>query len=258
MAKYERQPTGIAAKDLKAAFAHAEAEYPNECCGVFTRSSGYVRCTNVHAQPKTCFAIKEWVQVIANADDVIAVFHSHSDGSCYPSAVDMEHQLSTSLCWGVAVLNGLGLVHDCFFWGSDNIPPLLGREYRSGAMDCYSLIRDAYKLWYGIDLKEFPRDKQFWDAGKKLYTDGYKEAGFVEIPKEQLVPGDVLIGSVLGKGIVNHGGLLLDEQTILHHPSGTLSRRSDLTRWFKHLNICLRHKSFKDLPPRPPKLELSL
>ena len=253
--KYSRKPDEIKDTELKKAFEHAEADYPNECCGVFTRSKGYIRCTNVHDNPTQSFAMKEWLSVAANIEDVIAIFHSHPNGLNCPTSIDMRYQIQTNLPWGIAVMNDSGYVNDCFFWGSDKIPQLIGREYRSGVNDCYSLIRDAYRVWYNILLPEFPRDSNYWDRGEMLYTDGFPQAGFYEIDIKDASAGDVLIGKVLSKKIINHGAVILDDKHILHHATGTLSRRSDLTRWARRLDICLRHSAFRGrIPPAPPNL----
>jgi proteasome lid subunit RPN8/RPN11 len=253
---YERQPTDLKQSDLKKAFEHAQAEYPKEACGVFTHSSGYIACKNVAAKPEDDFTMLEYKQIAANEGDVIAIFHSHPNDMRCPSAEDMRVQISTALPWGIASLNGKREITDCFFWGSDVVPPLIGREYRSGAMDCYSIIRDVYKLWYSIDLPEYPRDEGFFERGEDKYMEGFSSAGFELITPNQLMPGDVILGSVLGRGMVNHGAVVLNEKEIIHHTLNSLSRRDSLSKWFRHLNICLRHKEFKDNggPPMPPKV----
>jgi len=255
--RYERQPAEITDTELNKAFKHAQDEFPKEACGVFTRSSGYIACTNIDPEPEKNFRMKEYFQVAANRDDVIAIFHSHPDGIAEPTEADMAFQISTAFSWGIVALDKNREVIDCFFWGGKEIPPLLGRKYRSGTMDCYSIIKDAYMLWYGIKLPDFPRDADFWERGENLYSDNFGEAGFEMITPDKIMPGDVLLGSIRGRGIVNHGAIVLSEREILHHTINGLSRRDSFSRWFQHLNICLRHKDFKDNggPPMPPKVE---
>jgi len=252
---YERQPTELQHKDILDAFEHAKREFPKEACGIFTHSIGYFPCTNTHPEPEFNFAMKEYMQVAANSNDVIAIFHSHTNGNEAPSAEDMRFQIATGFPWGVASLHNANQVDDCFFWGSNNIPPLRGRRYRSGANDCYSIIKDAYKLWYDIDLPEFPRDSEFWNRGQNLYSTGFQKAGFKEMPLSEIKPGDVLLGSIRGKGIINHGGVVLNDKEVIHHLALKLSRRESLSRWSRVLNIGLRHKSFgNNPPPHPPEI----
>lgn len=251
-----RQPKDLQQKDIEAAFEHARREFPKEACGVFTRSIGYFPCTNIDPEPEKNFHMKEYFQVAANKGDVIALFHSHPDGDNAPSVADMHFQISTNLPWCVAVMAHNGQVSDFFAWGSDVIPPLIGREYRSGAMDCFSIIRDAYKLWYNIDLPEFPRDKKFVEKGQNIYLENYGYAQFKMITPEKLMPGDVILGSVFGRGMVNHGAIVLNDREIIHHVLGHLSKRDNLAIWFRKLNICLRHEQFAaNGPPAPPKID---
>ena len=74
--------------------------------------------------------------------------------------------------WGIIPTDG-ERVGDPIMWG-DQLPiaPLIGREFRHGTSDCYTLVRDAYRLGkdgmkeHGIDgwpldpiqLPEVPRD----------------------------------------------------------------------------------------------------
>lgn len=251
-----RQPKDLKHGDIVRALEHARGEFPREACGVFTHSIGYFPCTNIDPEPNDNFRMKEYYQVTANRDDVIALFHSHTNGESNPTLADMHFQKSTAMPWCVAVLNDKGATTDFFSWGGDAIPPLLGREYRSGSMDCFSIIRDAYKLWYNVDLPEFPRDKDFVEKGQNIYLDNYGYAQFKLITPEKLMPGDVVVGSVGGRGIINHGAIVLNDREIIHHLSGHLSCRDNLAIWFRRLNICLRHEQFAaNGPPCPPKFD---
>lgn len=251
-----RQPKDLKQVDIDKALEHARREFPKEACGVFTRSIGYFPCTNIDPEPNENFQMKEYFQVAANESDVIAIFHSHTNGETSPTVADMHFQIKTAFPWCVGVLNNKGEPIDFFSWGSDVIPPLLGRQYRSGAMDCFSIIRDAYKMWYNIDLPEFPRDRDFVDKGQNIYLDNYGYAFFKLITPEQLMPGDVVLGSIGGRGIINHGAIVLNEKEIIHHFTGHLSCRDSLASWFRRLNICLRHAEFAvSGPPCPPKID---
>jgi len=247
-----RQPKDLKQEDISKAFEHAMLEFPNEACGVFTRSSGYLQCTNIDPDPKNLFFMKEFSQVFANKSDVIAVFHSHSTGLDCPSIDDMKGQIASGLPWCVAVLDASGEVVDFFSWGSDLIPPLLGRSYRSGVTDCFSIIRDAYKLWYNEDLPDFPRDKMFVERGENIYLDNYGRANFRLITQDQLMPGDVLLGSISGRGIINHGAVVLNNNEIIHHLSGHLSKRDSLCSWIRILSVCLRYEKFAANGPSCP------
>ena len=68
-------------------------------------------------------------------------FHSHPDGVGCPSESDMRYQQQLAIPFVVMVWP----LYDCFWWGDQLTPaPLLGRGFRHGVHDCYSLLRDYY------------------------------------------------------------------------------------------------------------------
>lgn len=247
---YDRMPEAIANCELRKAEKFAEAEYPKEACGVFTKSLGFIPCTNIDPEPEKGFFMLEYLRVTANRDDVIALWHSHPNGNTGASYADMEHQLSTCLVWGITALNADGKCFDGFFWGRCSDMPLIGRKYRNGVNDCYSIIKDAYRRWYGVALQEYPRDEESLKKEGNLYKKRFAENGFVQIKADDVKPGDVI---VLGDGLINHGAILLNERECLHHAYNELSRRSTVAPWLRCKNIYLRYKPFGDKPPMPPQ-----
>lgn len=251
---YERIPHGITPDCLLAATRHAFNSFPEECCGVFT-THGYHPLTNVAENKIDHFVFKENRIIASMEDEVICLFHSHTTGNAWANRNDMLTQIVSAKPHGICVVekndvSGQLRVDDLFFWGSDNIPPLLGRKYRPCTMDCYSIIRDIYQLWYGIKLPEFPRNSDSIDKGESLYEKGLPLTGFKQIPISDLAPGDVLLGKILSANI-NHGAVVVDNRSIIHHYRDEVSRRDDLSRWCQTMNICLRHESFTSKPPLP-------
>ena len=126
----------------RAALAHAAAEAPRESCGLVV-GGVYLPRKNIAADPLHDFKISPQGYAGALTRGVLqAVIHSHPDGPDYPSEDDMSHQRTSALPWGV-VYKSKGL-----FWFGDQcpIPDLLGRQFRTGVTDCYSLVRDWYRL----------------------------------------------------------------------------------------------------------------
>ena len=69
--------------------AHAESEYPKECCGFVVNSNGrqiYIPCKNVADDPENFFEIapEEVAKIYINYEP-LAVVHSHPDGTSYLS-----------------------------------------------------------------------------------------------------------------------------------------------------------------------------
>ncbi len=253
---YERIPPGIALNDIQTAIRHAISCFPEECCGALTLS-GYKPLTNIAEDRINFFRIKESQVVACRSNEILALFHSHTTGNAFANKDDMLMQIASGKPHGVCVIgenDGRKKVMDVFFWGSSAIPNLLGRKYRPVTMDCFSLIRDAYRSWYGIVIPDVPRDHDSLERGERLYETGFRDAGFREIPLRDIAPGDVLLGKILSANF-NHGALVIDNKHIIHHYRDRLSRRDELSQWAQVMQTCLRHNSFPGLP-MPPTIQL--
>lgn len=250
----ERIPSGIRPEDVYDAMQHAIESFPEECCGAFT-VCGYRRLTNVADNRQEHFVIKERVAVVAMSHEIVALFHSHTTGNAWAGKDDMLMQIVSGKPHGICVVSktshGAVEADDLFFWGSANIPPLIGRKYRPNTMDCFSLARDAYWQWYGLKLPEVPRNPEDIEKGVPIFEAGIAAAGFREIPLSEAAPGDVLLGKILSSNF-NHCALVIDNRHIIHHYRDRLSRRDELSQWAQMMKTCLRHTSFVGLPPLPP------
>lgn len=243
---------------IAAARAHAAAAYPRECCGLVVKSV-YLPQENLAAADDE-FEIADEVMT-RYWDDVDAVVHSH----CYrrrelghrtnpmmfgPSASDMIQQSAQDLPWGIVPVvegedpKGPGIAFPPYFWG-DCLPtaPLLGRVFIHGVHDCYSQIRDSFWLEDGIRLPDFPRSFGWWRrlTTGGLYEDGFRRAGFVRIPGDEVRPGDVIIGSRQAK-VANHGGRVRENHLFLHHWIDQLSRQEPLGTGAADMSIFLRYQ----------------
>ena len=143
---------------LKKVQAHAEAEFPRECCGVVIRENGrrvYVPCRNDAQTPSEHFIINPEDQCAAeDRGEVVEIVHSHPNALATPSMADRVSCELHGVPWFI-----LG-------WpGGDTATikpegyeaPLLEREFHHGILDCYALVRDWYAREWGIDLPNFPR-----------------------------------------------------------------------------------------------------
>lgn len=217
---------------------HAEAEYPRESCGLVSNSC-YLPCENIHETPLSHFKIdsRKYFE-IESESGIQAIIHSHPDGLDHPTYTDMVGQVNSDVPWGI-----LPKGKKIFFWGKGTpIPPLLRREFRHGVTDCYSLIKDWFFLEKGVELEEVPRDWKWWDSGKNLYIDGLSRNNFKMLSEN--IPfevGDCLLGSIMGRGIVNHAAVYIGDGMILHHLVNRLSCRVPLNVWKKYLTLRVRH-----------------
>ena len=236
----------IDAVTAEAIKAHAVASYPNEACGVVMKDGRFVPLANVADEPTSTFRMPtaEYARLLPEAT-VIA--HSHPDGPDCPSAADMRAQIETGLPWAIVSCNDEGALDPFLFGDQVPVPDLIGRGFRHGVTDCYSLIRDWYRVERRITLPEFPRDWEWWHQGEDLYRDGFEAAGFRQVSMDDAREGDVFLIAIRS-GIPNHGGVYTGKGLGLHHLTGQspvdpsrVSRREPVARWRHHITHWLRH-----------------
>ncbi|WP_438391072.1 C40 family peptidase [Caballeronia sp. DA-9] len=230
--------------------AHALAGYPREICGLLVIEGGeeiYVPCRNTAATPTEHFVMAP--QDYAAAEDrgqIVAVVHSHPGAAARPSMADKAMCETSGIPIWIIVSLGMQADHTigiddwCEFGPTGYIAPLLGREFSHGVLDCYSLVRDWYRLERGIVLPNFARADAWWEDGESnLYVDNYEAAGFTNLgPDVEPEPGDVLLMQIRSKnGVPNHAGVYLGDGIFIHHMYGQLSGR---TVWGGLWARCLR------------------
>lgn len=226
--------------ELKAELAaHALSVYPQEGCGLIVDRAGvltFLPCRNIATDPLQHFAIAG--EDYADAEDVgavIAVFHSHPGATAQPSPADramcekveIDQWIICSL--GVQADGKIGIDD----WSScapcGYIAPLIGRQFVHGIHDCYSIIRDWYRIERDITIPDFARADDWWKDGKSsLYLDNYRAAGFIDVGRDASQEvGDVILMEIMSANMVpNHAAIYLGDGRILHHVADRLSGRA--------------------------------
>lgn len=249
---------------LKSAREHARLVFPEESCG-FIVDGLYIALTNIarpageHVQNDRdcpcvlCAFVVEDREYLKYAGRIQAVVHSHPNGPAFPSASDMIHQDASGLAWIILTLDE-SRFGPVTVWGGDcPIEPLIGREFIHGISDCYSLIKDVFDLgrealaqqeidWplAPISLPVAPRNDGWWELGDDLYQDNFGPAGFVEVSISDVKPGDVFLAKIRSQKL-NHGGVLLNNNLILHHLPQRLSRREPAGIWARSAAKWIRY-----------------
>ncbi|MGU4696866.1 C40 family peptidase [Burkholderia cepacia] len=219
---------------LDAIRSHAVRAYPHECCGLVIVERGrerYVECSNA-ATGSDHFVLP--ADEYAAAEDrgaVVAVVHSHPDSPAEPSEADRVACEASGVAWHVVEVRrgDDGVVRPGAIETIEPVGfqvPLVGRSFAHGVLDCYTLVRDWYRVEHEIVLPDFPRRDAWWEAGEDLYMQHYHAAGFVALQGMEPVPerGDVILMQVRAP-VPNHAGIYLGDGTMLHHLYDKLSSR---------------------------------
>jgi proteasome lid subunit RPN8/RPN11 len=232
-----------------AARDHAAEVYPHEAAGVVAGGE-YVRLDNLSETPTHDVVLDDKALLrVAQAD---VFFHSHPDGLGCPSGDDMRYQEQL----GVPFVVMTWPMGDEFCFGAMlEKAPLIGRAFRHGVHDCYSIMRDWYELQGVTDIPDQPRDWEWWTKGERHYLDGFKRCGFGLIERDAATrTGDVILFS-FNNATPMHGALVHDPQLLLHHIGGPkpydpsrLSALAPRNRWMRFATHALRREGFTAQP----------
>lgn len=212
---------------------HAESEYPKESCGIVMNNK-YRPKKNIYHDPENGFEIEKF------SKNLKGIFHSHPLGLDYPSATDMRSQMSTQVPWGIIPCKNGNAQKIQYFGDQCSIPDLIGREFKPGIFDCYSMVRHYYKLKLGINVKDFPREYESWEDD--LNTENFKKANFTQISNSiyDLQVHDGILMAV-GSNLVNHCAVYIGNDLIIHHLYNRLSRREPIAPWQKKVRAIMRY-----------------
>ncbi len=245
---------------------HARAVFPEESCG-FIVDDAYIPVDNQAADPaqheegnvncpcRLC-AFK-----ISKADSAKylgkaqMILHSHPHGPVFPSRLDMIGQIATAVPWGIIALDEDRIGDPELFGDQLPIAPLLERQFMHGIRDCYSLVRDTFRMgreglmeagitdeWPldPIVLKDVPRDDAWWNGEDDFYNVLASSYGWKEITLEEAQPGDVFLNKIESDKF-NHAGVLISNDLIMHHLPSRFSRREPSGIWARAAKRWLRY-----------------
>ena len=107
---------------------------------------------------------------------------------------------------------------------------LVGRQWLYGKFDCYTIVRDYYKL-LGIIMPDYERPKDLITS-KSIFLDQAKKCNFVQIDFEERSKDDVLIMK-LGTKNPMHAAIFLGDNTILHQKYESLSCTENYSVYYR-------------------------
>jgi cell wall-associated NlpC family hydrolase len=111
-----------------------------------------------------------------------------------------------------------------------NYQSLVGRKWEYGLFDCFSLIRDYYKL-LGVDFPDYQRPDDL-ETCESIFLDQASVLKFKQIDFNLRLPNDVLIMK-LGTKTPMHAAILLGNEQILHQKLDSLSCVELLSNYYR-------------------------
>jgi proteasome lid subunit RPN8/RPN11 len=225
---------------------HANAEAPRECCGVVILKDDaelvYVACRNLATEHEHFIIAGGDYARAEDSGHVMAIAHSHPYIAPEPSLADRVGIERTQLPW---LIVNIPVGSYTITRPSGFKAKLIGRPFVHGVHDCYAIVRDWYAQ-HGIELTDYPRAFGWWNdpLGPDLYRENFAREGFVEVDREQLQPGDLLLMNIRAARD-NHMAVYLGDGVIVHHLIGQLSRREAYQEFYqRRTTAVLRHTVF--------------
>lgn len=229
----------------EAAEQHAATEAPREACGLVVIIKGrerYWPCRNLAVGTDQFVLDPVDYAAADDAGDIMTVVHSHPSTPAEPSQADRVSCEASGLPW---LIYGVQAQRWAYMEPSGYQAPLVGREWSHGVLDCYSLIRDWFRIEHGLVLPNFERRDEWWLNGGNLYLENFRAAGFVEIDPADIQPGDGILMQVMSP-VPNHGAVYLGDNRIIHHVQGRLSCRDNYTEfWRQRTTQVVRHENHR-------------
>ena len=227
-----------------AAEQHAEKEYPRESCGLVVIVKGkerYWPCENIATEEMNFVMAPSDYAAADDAGAITAVVHSHPNISPKASMADRAAMEASGLPWHIV---GWPVGTWASYTPEGWEPPLIGREWCYGVLDCYALARDWYKQEWGLELSDYERHGEWWHKGMNTFVENFANEDFVEMPQDSEPQyGDALLMQIVSP-VSNHVAIYIGDDLILQHLERRLSSRDLWSGYYrKNTTHILRHRS---------------
>ena len=221
---------------------HILACYPMEACGVVIQNK-FIPVENVHIDPINNFSFSQ--KDCLKFSDVDAIIHSHTmeifqEDPRTPSYSDMISMRNTDTVWGILHCDGEN-VTDILWANPIEVPELLGRDYISNVLDCFTLARDYYRKNYNVDLGLHPRPANWEEWNPNYIEQNFISCGFEVKPFSKIIqPSDILLINI-NSDIANHIGVVVGQDTFIHHLYKRKSNSDTIGKWKRYIKQILTY-----------------
>lgn len=237
---------------LSGALYHAEQSQPLESCGLIADGDYFPLINRATAHDTFVMDRHGYIEV-SKAHAIEAIVHSHVYQPPIASDGDRAMCEKMGLPWLIVSwpTGKYSIIKPSGFRA-----PLVGRQWAWGTHDCFGLIQDGFEDFAGIRLPDFPRDWLWWKNGQNIIAEQFEQAGFVQIAQDSIPQHCDVMGMMIASDVVNHLGLFLAPDLLLHQMMGRLSVRDPYGGFYSHATVLhLRHREFlKQAPPLPAEV----
>lgn len=219
--------------------SHAKQEAPRECCGFILNEQRIYKAKNISTEIGKFSVNPEDFLSASKLGDILAVYHSHPK--------EEESRFSEYDKFNSVLHNYIYILYSLrdnsfsrFDPSASNFNEYIGKTFKIGESDCYTLMRDFYKNELGISLNNYHRDTNWQSYLDKLFDSNFEKEGFIEV--SDLRQYDCILTKSRKNINSNHIAIYLGGGLILHQPPNSYSRIEEYTDKHKKItNKIIRH-----------------
>jgi len=217
---------------------YALEDTSKEFCGLLLSSgdSKFIyKCKNISSNPDVHFEMSQLDYLKAwdcGRNKILAIVHSQVDPK--PSTLDIlnsrNHKIP-SFMYSIAADEVMEITNQHLKYNE-----YLGREFKIGDFDCFTLLIDFYKKEYGVVIENFIRDDKWLEQNPNIAEELYGKEGFIKIDFKDIIEGNII------EFKFNHFGIYLNGDLLLHHPRMRYSTIERLDNpWKNRIKNCYKY-----------------
>lgn len=215
----------------------ASMEREQEVCGLVINVKGkkiFKRCRNISRLSDQFILSPQDYAICEESGQILAVFHSHPNGSSEPSEADRISCEGSKLPWYI-YSPLVKTWHQIYPTGYK--PSLYGRPWVWGLTDCFSFVNDWYKELKNIDLKKVERPSSLEEFLEDPLFDQKVKNFFEHLDFKPLKDNATLQkGDVVSMRLMHHKpshvAVFVGNGEIAHHSNNRLSCREAYSGYY--------------------------